>query len=171
MAAAGISSGSNSVGSMLFCANGILATTCTAYGGGGTPLVNTGSYGNTINTGSYGGGLPYNAGISAADCGGATNFTKIGGVCFPNSTGLSSAPISLILSNVFSWLMGLFTTFAVMAFIISGIQYLTSTGDEGQLETAKRNAMYALLGVVVGLSGFVIVKAIAAAISGQSYFF
>jgi hypothetical protein len=67
--------------------------------------------------------------------------------------------------------MGLFTTIALIAFLISGIQYLTSAGDEDQIAIAKRNATYALLGVLVGLSGFVIVQAIAAAISGGGYVF
>ena len=62
--------------------------------------------------------------------------------------------------------MGIFTTLAVLAFVLSGIQYLTSAGNEEMMETAKRNAIFSILGIVVGLSGFVIVKAIAAALSG-----
>jgi hypothetical protein len=115
-------------------------------------------------------GLPGGvAGVSSGVC--DAGFSKVGGVCFPSNTGLSSAPISTILSNIFSWLMGLFTTIALIAFLISGIQYLTSAGDEDQIAIAKRNATYALLGVLVGLSGFVIVQAIAAAISGGGYVF
>ena len=110
-----------------------------------------------------------NSFAAATTCG--TNFEKVGGVCFPTNTGLSSASVSSILSNIFSWLMGLFTLFAVGAFVISGIQYLTSAGNEEQAETAKKNATYAMLGIVVGLSGFVIVKAIAAALSGSSTIF
>jgi hypothetical protein len=128
---------------------------------------------NSNNASPYSGadptGLGGASGAATMTCG--PGFNKVGGVCFPTTTGLSSAPITAILSNIFSWLMGLFTTFAVMAFVISGIQYLTSAGDEDQIGVAKRNAMHALLGVVIGLSGFVIVKAIAAAISGQSYLF
>ncbi len=113
--------------------------------------------------------LGNNSSASTVDCG--TNFEKVGGVCFPTNTGLSSASVSSILGNVFSWLMGLFTLFAVGAFVISGIQYLTSAGNEEQAETAKRNATYAVLGILVGLSGFVIVKAIATALSGSATIF
>lgn len=159
------SSGDSSYGNGYMVANGIL---------GG--VVDQGSY-SSGSYGSYGGGsssgLSYSSDVLGSSTQGTCGpgFAKVGGVCFPANTGLSSAPISVILSNIFSWLMGLFTTFAVIAFIISGIQYLTSAGDTDQIEKAKNNAMYALLGVIVGLSGFVIVKAIAAAISGQSYFF
>lgn len=117
------------------------------------------------------GGMGYGGygGATSGSCG--AGFSVIGGVCFPTTTGLSSAPVQVILSNIFSWLMGLFTTLAVLAFVISGVQYLTSAGDEGQIETAKRNSQWSLIGVIVGLSGFVIVQAIATALSGQGFFF
>ncbi len=129
------------------CAAGQHCCAPTASGGGG---------GGGTGTGADAG--------STVDCG--ANFEKIGGVCYPANTGLSDASITTILSNLFSWLMGIFTTLAVLAFVLSGIQYLTSAGNEDLMETAKRNAIYSILGIVVGLSGFVIVKAIAAALSG-----
>ncbi len=110
------------------------------------------------------------AGTTTATCGGA-NFEKIGGVCFPTNTGLPDAPVSSILENLLSWLLGLFTVFSVAAFVISGTQYLISTGNEDMIETAKRNATFSIIGILVGLSGFVIVKAIAAALSGSNTFF
>lgn len=109
------------------------------------------------------------ADATSVNCG--TGFDKIGGVCFPTNTGLSNASITTILENLFSWLMGLFTTLAVMAFVVSGVQYLVAAGNEDIMETAKRNMTFAMIGVVVGLSGFVIVRAIAAALSGTSIFF
>lgn len=108
-------------------------------------------------------------GVNAPKCG--ANFEDIGGVCFPTTTGLSNAPIYVILSNIFSWLMGLFTTFAVLAFVIAGVQYLLASGDESMAKSAKTNAVYAIIGIIVGLSGFIIIKAIAAALSGQSILF
>lgn len=101
------------------------------------------------------------------------NFVASGGVCFPTGTNLPdpSTGVAGILSNILSWILGIFTTLAIMAFVISGVLYLTSTGDEGQLETAKRNAMYALLGVIIGLSGFVILQAIQAMLGGYNSMF
>jgi hypothetical protein len=98
-------------------------------------------------------------------------FRDVGGVCFPTNTGLSSASISDILMSLFGWLMGLFTTFAVLAFVISGIQYFMASGDESMAEKAKENATHAVIGIIIGLSGFIIVKAIAAALSGTSVIF
>jgi hypothetical protein len=100
-----------------------------------------------------------------------SNFENIGGVCFPTNTGLSNASISDIIENLLYWLMGIFTVLAIMAFVFSGIQYLTSAGIEERATTAKKNVGNSALGVLVGLSGFVIVRAIASALSGTSIFF
>jgi hypothetical protein len=106
-----------------------------------------------------------------AKCG--TNFEEINGVCFPTNLNLPDPQggVAQIISNIFSWLMGLFATFAVLAFVISGIQYFMASGDESMAETAKNNAKNALIGIVVGLSGFIILKAVNAAMTGQSYLF
>lgn len=108
-------------------------------------------------------------GASTAGC--ETGFDKIGGVCFPTDTGLSEASITSILGNLFSWVMGLFTMLAIIAFVISGIQYLTAAGDDDRMENGKKNLTFSIIGVLVGLSGFVIVQAIASALSGSTNFF
>ena len=154
------------------CGNGILATVCTAAMGGTKSPFTTGIVQGLSTSAGLGGGLGglnSSTGVPSIACG--AGFTSIGGVCFPSNTGLSNAPISTILANLFSWLMGLFTTLAIVAFVISGIQYVTAAGSQDQMETGKRNATYALLGIIIGLSGFVIIQAIAAALSGQGYFF
>ena len=110
-------------------------------------------------------------GSARAACEDNPQTQNIGGICVPVSTGLSEAPIYLLVSNLFSWLMILFTTFAVAVFVISGIKYFMASGDESMAEKAKENATNAIIGIIVGLSGFIIVKAVAAALSGQSYFF
>lgn len=93
-----------------------------------------------------------------------TGFKPEAGVCFPTSTGLSEATFSAILLKLFNWLLTIFVVLAISAFIISGIQYVTSGGSEKMIETAKRNMVWSIVGVIVGLSGMVIVKTIAALI-------
>lgn len=150
-----ISSGSN----YQLCANGVLAEVCS--GGPGTRIVSIPSGGN--------GGVAGASRINAPKC--SATFKDIGGVCFPTTTGLSDAPIYVILSNILSWLMGLFTTLAVGAFVLSGVQYTTAAGSDDQMKTAKNNAKYALIGIIVGLSGFIIVQAVSMALSGSSWLF
>ena len=115
-------------------------------------------------------GQENNGGVVSGGCGGG-EFEEIGGVCFPKNTKLSEASVSDILWNILSWLLSIFAAIAIIAFIISGIQYLTSAGNTEQAEKAKQNAIYAILGVIIGLSGFLIVKAIQTALSGRGSFF
>lgn len=94
------------------------------------------------------------------------------GVCVPTSasTGLSSKSVGEILSTFLKWLLGLVSVIALIAFVISGIQYLTAVGDEGQAETAKQNIKYAIIGVVVALSGLMIISAIDQIFKGDPSF-
>ncbi len=97
--------------------------------------------------------------VAAVTC--PANFTDTGaGVCVPTGTGLSQASIGHLLETFMKWLLGLVAVIGVLAFAISGIQYLTAVGDESQAETAKRNIKYAIIGVVVALSGLIIITAI-----------
>ena len=105
--------------------------------------------------------------VSALTCPTA-DYTVVGGVCVPSDTGLSSASVSTILSKFMGWLLGILGVIGIIAFVISGIQYLTSAGDEKMAETAKNNMKYSIIGIMVALSGFIIIKAISALLSGTS---
>lgn len=57
---------------------------------------------------------------------------------------------------------------AVIFVIIGGVQYMTSTGDAGKVEKAKKTILYALIGLVVSVLAFAIVNwVIVRAIGGQ----
>lgn len=67
------------------------------------------------------------------------------------------------------WMLYLFGFLAIIAFVISGIQYLTAAGNMSSIETAKRNMNYSIIGVVVALSGLVILIAIDALLRGTGW--
>ncbi len=85
-------------------------------------------------------------------------YTPVAGFCFPTGTGLSERPVLEVVTNFANWLLAIFGFIAILGFVISGIQYLTSAGDESQAETAKRNMKYSIIGVIVALSGWVVVQ-------------
>jgi hypothetical protein len=95
-----------------------------------------------------------------------------GGIVVP-TTGLPNPPggIAQILANVLGWILGIFGMLALISFIVSGIQYFYAAGDEKRAETAKKNLTYSIIGVVIALSGFVIIRAIDAALQGYSFIF
>lgn len=78
----------------------------------------------------------------------------------PTNTGLPTSPISSIIGRTMNWLLAMFGMIAVIAFVISGLQYLTAAGDESQAERAKQNMKYSIIGVMVGLAAYVIINAI-----------
>ncbi len=94
---------------------------------------------------------------------------KIGGVCFPSGTGLSEKSIIEILTTFISWILGIFGFIALLGFIISGLQYIFATGDEGMAETAKRNMKYSIIGVIVALSGWIVIKAVDALLNASPW--
>src|SRR3989344_3355732 len=127
----------------------------------------TGSSNTNTNTNTQTNANPTSGSSIPVSC---PNGTIKGGVCFPSGTGLSSMPIEDLLMRVMNWLLGIFGFLAIIAFVISGFQYLVSAGDEGMAETAKRNMQYAAIGILVALSGWVIIMAIDQALSGNPWF-
>lgn len=113
------------------------------------------------------------SGSGASSSGGSTrtsssgSTTTSGGLVIP-STNLPSPPggIRQILANLLMWILGIFGMLAILAFVVSGIQYFAAAGDEKMMETAKRNLIYSIIGVVVALSGFVIIMAVDTALRG-----
>lgn len=91
------------------------------------------------------------------------------GISVPD-TGLPnpSGGIKSILSNFLNWLLGIIGMIAIISFAIAGSQYFFAAGDDKNMETAKRNMMYSIIGVLVALSGLVIVKAIDTMLRGSN---
>jgi len=75
-------------------------------------------------------------------------------------TKLPKKPLNDIISNLALWLLTIFGFIAVIGFVISGIIYLISAGDEDAQERAKRAMIYSITGVLVGLAGLVVIVAI-----------
>ncbi len=107
-------------------------------------------------------------GSSTSTSGTPCNGTIEAGVCFPTNTGLSSAPLGNILMTFMFWLLAIVGMLAIIAFVISGMQYLASVGDAKLAETGKRNMLNAIIGVIVALSGLVILQAIETLLTAQS---
>jgi len=112
--------------------------------------VSVGSGGST-GTGYGGGGAPWNPWVLSA-------------------TGLPSGSIIGIISNILYWLLALLGILGVIGFVISGILYLVSTGDEGMIDRAKRAMTWSIVGILVGLLGVVAIQAIHLMLNAYSNF-
>lgn len=148
-------------------AAGGATTTCT--GGGCKATCATGESEDTTCTLSQcTGSMKYCKSSTTTPGGGTTTavkcdpakFKEYAGVCFPLNTGLSETSVASIIINLMKWMLYLFGFLAIIAFVISGIQYLSAAGNMNMIETAKRNMNYSVIGVIVALSGLVILIAV-----------
>ena len=104
----------------------------------------------------------WNINVGSDDSGG-------GGGLSGDSYGLPKGSILGIVDNILMWMLGILSAVALIGFIISGIMYLTAAGDETQAGKAKKAMLYSIIGVIVGLSGFVIYQAAMYMLNGQSF--
>ncbi|MDP1883767.1 MAG: pilin [Candidatus Moranbacteria bacterium] len=103
---------------------------------------------------------------------GATKVTPAEGVHIPTAaeTGLSDVGIKALLMSLLRWLLGIVGVIALIGFVISGIQYIISSGNEDMAKTAKQNMTNAIIGIVVVMASLVIIQAIDYALRGYSVF-
>ena len=93
-----------------------------------------------------------------------------GGWVLANTYGLPEGTLTEIASNILSWILEIFAILGIVGFVISGIIYLVSTGDETAISRAKQAMLYSILGVIVGLSGYLIMQAVDTMLMGGSRF-
>jgi hypothetical protein len=94
--------------------------------------------------------------------GGGGVGSGLGGVDLPDGS------IFEILQNGMQWLLAIFGIIAVIGFVISGILYLTSAGNDDQITKAKSAMTWSIVGVIVGLMGIVVLNAIGSWLSGSN---
>ncbi|EKE25264.1 MAG: hypothetical protein ACD_5C00228G0007 [uncultured bacterium] len=111
----------------------------------------------------------YNSGTGAISVGIGSNGSmggSGGSWALSNPYGLPSGSILGIASNLLYWLLAIFAILGIIGFVISGIFYLLAGADEGNAKKGKSGMTASIIGIIVGLSGFVIMQAVAALLGG-----
>ena len=85
-----------------------------------------------------------------------------------SQSGLPGGTLTQIITNIMLWGLGLIGIIGIIGFIIAGVLYLTAAGDDKKMESAKKAMTYSIVGVVVALMGWVIIKAVASMLGGTS---
>ena len=89
-------------------------------------------------------------------------------VWLQNPFGLPQGSLIGIVGVIVFWLLAIFGFLGVIGFIIAGIMYLLSAGDDKQAGTAKAALKFSIIGVIVALLGFIIIQAATMLLTGQS---
>lgn len=84
--------------------------------------------------------------------------------------GLPQGSISGIIKALLSWLLAIFGFLGIIGFVISGIMYVLSAGNDGMIQRAKAAMTWSAVGIVVGLVGLVIIQAINIALNSGTGF-
>jgi len=83
---------------------------------------------------------------------------------------LPEGTIYNIIENVLSWILAIVGFIALIAFAIAGIMYLTAAGDDERMKTAKNAMTYSIIGVIVALSGLVVIWAADSMLNASALF-
>lgn len=83
--------------------------------------------------------------------------------------GLPGSSIYLIIHNALFWILSIFGMLAVIGFVIAGIMYILASGSEDAMKKAKNAMTYSIIGVVVALSGLVIIFAVDRALNASAF--
>jgi len=75
-----------------------------------------------------------------------------------------------VLANFLQWLLVIFGFLAIISFVVAGIMYFVAAGDDKKAEEAKQQMQWSIIGVVVGLSAYIILKAVDSMLRGNPNF-
>lgn len=95
-------------------------------------------------------------------------FANAQGVALPTNVGLPGGDLTSIVSNFTNWLLAIFGFLAIISFLVSGMMYFFSAGDDTAQEKAKKQMTWSILGVVIGLIGLVVVYTVDMFLNGGS---
>ena len=92
-------------------------------------------------------------GIDAADA-----STAADGGCKQDNGAARKCGLTDYISTVVEVLLFVIGTVSVIMIIIGGIRYTTSNGDSSQITAAKNTILYSVIGLIVALLAFAIVR-------------
>lgn len=100
-----------------------------------------------------------------------TPTDNIGGFDLGNLGKISFLPTKIndakeLMAVIINWLLTFVGALAVIALIYSGVMYITAGGDAAKAENAKKNIVWAIVGILIAISALIIVNVIAQAFHG-----
>ncbi len=79
------------------------------------------------------------------------------GLNIAGTYGLPNAFVYDIFDNLLLFLLAIFTILAVISFVINGIMFLMAGSSQDMAERAKRGVTLSIIGVAIGISGYIII--------------
>jgi hypothetical protein len=90
------------------------------------------------------------------------NFLKLYG-----ETGGAVSNFNTLFGNIVGWVLTIAAIVAFFYLIVSGFQYITAGGDAAKAQTARQGIINALIGIVVILISWVVLRYVGTQFSGR----
>ena len=74
--------------------------------------------------------------------------------------GVATSTPSSILINIINYALAILGFLGILGFIIAGVMYILSAGDEASAKKAKGYMVNSIIGVIIALLGYVVIAAI-----------
>lgn len=74
----------------------------------------------------------------------------------------NATPFSTILLRILDFLLSIIGVLGIIGLVVSGIMYLTATGDEERIKLAKRSALASVVGIIIALGTLVLASQLTA---------
>lgn len=82
------------------------------------------------------------------------------------SANLPDTTINQIILNLLNYLLAIFTILSVISFVIYGIMFLFGGTNKVSADSARKGVQYSIIGLIIGLSGYIIIRFIGEMLSG-----
>lgn len=86
----------------------------------------------------------------------SANWEK--GLWLAHGYDLPDATVEKIIHNFLMWLLSIFTILCVIAFVIAGVMFLMAGSNAKMAEQAKNAVTFSIIGIAIGLSGYIIIR-------------
>ncbi len=73
------------------------------------------------------------------------------------SNPIATSDFSVLLTNFLKWLLSVAGSLALLTLIVGGVFYVTSSGNDQRVETAKKMITWTLLGLILILASYSII--------------
>jgi len=73
------------------------------------------------------------------------------------SNPIATSDFSVLLTNFLKWLLSVAGSLALLMLIVGGVFYVTSSGNDQRVETAKKMITWTLLGLILILASYSII--------------
>lgn len=112
--------------------------------------------------------LPVGTGLSRGET--TSTSYSFGFFTFSISSICTLGPVACVLATFMNWILAILGFVAIISFVIAGLQYLLALGEPKELERAKNHFRWSIIGIIVALSGMVIIYAVDSLLNGYSRF-